>query len=123
MLAQYNSKYQHDFWQQVEKLLNNITGENLLIDKKTVFLGLLKIETNNIFINYILILAKSYIYSSKRKSKSLRIECFKEIIKNKYEIEDSIQKKKMSQSITRSLKNKWKIYQKYLSSQDEINSK
>ena len=77
-----------------------------------MFVGLLKADCQfyHIFVNYYILIAKAYIYFCKRKPD---ITHFKKVVRHKFEMEENVANK----GPKRHFKEKWSIYQKYISKQ------
>ena len=106
-----------NFWKQIQIELKIITKQDHLLSEKTVFIGTLDTTIKNyIFVNYYILEAKAYIYSCKRKIHPPNIICFKEIIKEKCEIEKYIAFKKGAQ---RKFNKKWSAYIEYINEENK----
>ena len=72
------------FWRELEAwLINNFNLRISLNDKNILF----SYEQKHKLINYILLLAKYYVYSNKFSGRRLNIESFKSILHRKYKSE------------------------------------
>ena len=97
------------FWRDVFGIINTIKNTTIPIDKKYIFLGVLKAGKHFAFINFAIILAKSYIYTCKRKPKIPTKTGFLQILKEKYTIEKELARRN-SEKAQNEFKQKWNGY-------------
>ena len=82
-----------DFWNRVEMLLNN-KGFNITVNYEKISLGMFSLKNENNIVNYILILAKYFIFRSKYEKIIPNIDKFIKYLYKRQEIEKIIAFKK-----------------------------
>ena len=82
-----------DFWNRVEMLLNN-KGFNITVNYEKISLGMFSLKNENNIVNYILILAKYFIFRSKYEKIIPNIDKFIKYLYKRQAIEKIIALKK-----------------------------
>jgi hypothetical protein len=85
----YNCNKVKDMWHAVANWVLNKKGIHMKLNKTVILFGLTD-KTKDVFLNWLLINIKYYIYKTKIEKRELNIVAVKNTLQNKYEIEKCI---------------------------------